>query len=56
MGKPVDVIQSVRLDDENDTLILLDQTVLPNEKNFLHLKELKDIWEAVNQNLITVSK
>lgn len=47
MGKPVDVIQSVRLDDENDTLILLDQTVLPNEKNFLHLKELKDIWDAI---------
>ncbi|MBT2687465.1 S-methyl-5-thioribose-1-phosphate isomerase [Bacillus sp. ISL-47] len=47
MGKPVDVIQSVRLDDENDALILLDQTVLPNEKNFLHLKELKDIWEAI---------
>ncbi|KON89862.1 methylthioribose-1-phosphate isomerase [Sporosarcina globispora] len=47
MGKPVDVIQSVRLDDENDTLILLDQTVLPNEKNFLYLKELKDIWDAI---------
>ncbi|MEH7323422.1 S-methyl-5-thioribose-1-phosphate isomerase [Cytobacillus firmus] len=47
MGKPVDVIQSVRLDDENNTLILLDQTVLPNEKNFLHLKELKDIWDAI---------
>lgn len=47
MGKPVDVIQSVRLDDENDTLILLDQTVLPYEKNFLHLKELKDIWDAI---------
>ncbi|WP_026583222.1 S-methyl-5-thioribose-1-phosphate isomerase [Bacillus sp. J33] len=47
MGKPVDVIQSVRLDDENDTLILLDQTVLPNEKNFLYLKDLKDIWDAI---------
>lgn len=47
MEKPVDAIQSVRLDDENDSLIILDQTVLPNEKNFLHLKELKDIWDAI---------
>lgn len=47
MGKPVDVIQSVRLDDEKDTLVLLDQTVLPNEKIFLDLKEMEDIWDAV---------
>jgi methylthioribose-1-phosphate isomerase len=37
---PVTVIQSVRLDDENDTLVLLDQTILPNETNFLELKEM----------------
>lgn len=47
MGKPVDVIQSVRLDDEKDALILLDQTLLPNEKRFLELKEMKDIWDAI---------
>lgn len=47
MGSPVDVIQSVRLDDENDMLILLDQTLLPNEKRFLELKEIKDIWDAI---------
>ncbi|WP_205685200.1 S-methyl-5-thioribose-1-phosphate isomerase [Peribacillus acanthi] len=47
MGKPVDVIQSVRLDDERDTLVLLDQTLLPNEKKFLELKEMKDIWDAI---------
>lgn len=41
------MIQSVLLDDENDTLIILDQTVLPNEKVFLHLKEMKDVWEAI---------
>jgi methylthioribose-1-phosphate isomerase len=46
---PVTVIQSVRLDDENDTLVLLDQTVLPNETNFLELKEMKDIWDAIYQ-------
>jgi methylthioribose-1-phosphate isomerase len=45
----VTVIQSVRLDDENDTLVLLDQTVLPNETNFLELKEMEDIWDAIYQ-------
>ena len=47
MENSVAVIQSVRLDDENDALILLDQTVLPNKKDFLELKELKDIWDAI---------
>ncbi|CAM3956573.1 S-methyl-5-thioribose-1-phosphate isomerase [Mesobacillus zeae] len=47
MEKPVEAIQSVRLDDDRDMLILLDQTLLPNEKKFLELKELKDIWDAI---------
>ncbi|MCJ8010938.1 S-methyl-5-thioribose-1-phosphate isomerase [Paenibacillus sp. KQZ6P-2] len=41
------MIQSVVLDDANDTLIILDQTLLPNEKVYLHLKEMKDIWDAI---------
>ncbi|WP_110931140.1 S-methyl-5-thioribose-1-phosphate isomerase [Paenibacillus bouchesdurhonensis] len=41
------VIQSVTLDDTNDTLIILDQTLLPNEKVFLELQEMKDIWDAI---------
>lgn len=41
------VIQSVTLDDANDTLVILDQTLLPNEKVFLELKEMKDVWEAI---------
>jgi methylthioribose-1-phosphate isomerase len=49
MQNPVTVIQSVRLDDENDTLVLLDQTLLPNETNFLELKEMGDIWDAICQ-------
>ncbi|NYE09096.1 methylthioribose-1-phosphate isomerase [Bacillus niacini] len=49
MQNPVTVIQSVRLDDENDTLVLLDQTLLPNETNFLELKEMEDIWDAIYQ-------
>lgn len=47
MGKPVEVIQSVRLDDSKDAVILLDQTLLPNEKVFLELTEMEDIWEAI---------
>lgn len=35
------------LDDENDELIILDQTLLPNETKFLHLKTMKDIWDAI---------
>lgn len=47
MSSPVDVIQSVRLDDERDTLVILDQTLLPNEKVFLQLQKIEDIWEAI---------
>lgn len=51
MGKTVDinqsVIQSVVLADEKDSIILLDQTLLPNEKRFLEIKEMKDLWEAI---------
>ena len=41
------IIQSVALDDEQDTLILLDQTKLPNEKLFLEIKSMKDLWDAI---------
>lgn len=41
------MIQSVTLDDANDTLVVLDQTLLPNEKVFLRLKEMKDVWDAI---------
>lgn len=49
MAKPVDMIQSVRLDDDKNTLVLLDQTKLPNEKVFLELTEMEDIWDAIYQ-------
>ena len=41
------MIESVKLDDETGELILLDQTLLPNETVFLRLKNQKDIWEAI---------
>ena len=47
MTTPVEAIQSVQLDDENSTLIILDQTLLPNEKVFLHLSTMEDIWDAI---------
>lgn len=42
------VIESVKLDDENNTLIILDQTLLPQEKKFLQLKKIEDIWEGIH--------
>lgn len=40
-------IESVKLDDENNALILLDQTLIPNETKYLHLTTQEDIWEAI---------
>lgn len=41
------VIQSVIIDDDNSTLVILDQTLLPNEKIFLRLTSQNQIWEAI---------
>ena len=43
----IDKFSAVKLDDENNTLIILDQTLLPNEVVFLELKEMKDVWDAI---------
>ena len=37
----------VKLDDENSSMVVLDQTLLPNEVVFLQLKEQEEIWEAI---------
>lgn len=42
-----EMIQSVVLDDENSTLVVLDQTLLPNKKVFLRLISNNQIWEAI---------
>ncbi|ALC83075.1 MULTISPECIES: S-methyl-5-thioribose-1-phosphate isomerase [Bacillus] len=47
MTTPVAAIQSVQLDDEQNALILLDQTLLPNEKVFLQLTTVEEIWDAI---------
>ncbi|AOY75892.1 S-methyl-5-thioribose-1-phosphate isomerase [Clostridium formicaceticum] len=41
------IVQSVILKDDEDALVLLDQTLLPAEKKFLKIKEMKDLWEAI---------
>lgn len=38
---------TVRLDDENNVLVILDQTKLPEDIEILHLKTQKEIWTAI---------
>lgn len=47
MTQDVSGFVSVKLDDENSEIIILDQTLLPNETKYLHLKTQKSIWEAI---------
>lgn len=39
--------ETVSLNDEEKSLVILDQTKLPNEINFLYLKTQKEIWNAI---------
>ena len=43
----VDKIVSVRLEDDKDALVILDQTLLPNEVKYLELKSKEAIFEAI---------
>ena len=38
---------TVRLDEEKNELIIIDQTKLPCEIEILHLKTAKEIWNAI---------
>ena len=38
-------VEAVRFEDGQ--LVLLDQTLLPGEKRFLHLEDVDDVWEAI---------
>lgn len=40
-------LESVRLDDANNAVILLDQTLLPNQTKYLTLTTQEQIWEAI---------
>ncbi len=39
--------ETVDLDDFNDSLVIIDQTRLPNEMVYLHLKSMNEIWKAI---------
>ncbi|WP_394962448.1 S-methyl-5-thioribose-1-phosphate isomerase [Candidatus Allofournierella excrementigallinarum] len=43
----VDDVVSVRLDDEKNALIILDQTLLPGETKYLTLTTQQQIWDAI---------
>ncbi|MAT45557.1 MAG: S-methyl-5-thioribose-1-phosphate isomerase [Anaerolineaceae bacterium] len=40
-------LETVYLDDENNALVIIDQTLIPIEVKYLHLTEQEDIWEAI---------
>lgn len=40
-------METVSLDDDRDSLIIIDQTLLPEETVYLHLKSQEEIWEAI---------
>lgn len=46
-NKNVINVETVALNDENSELIIIDQTLLPNETKYLHLKTQPEIWEAI---------
>ena len=47
MKKNIMNFENVALNEQEDALIILDQTKLPCEIKMLHLKDLKDIWQAI---------
>ena len=49
MEKPQFDLETVYLDDENDEIVLLDQTLIPNEIKYLHLSTQGEIWEAIQE-------
>ena len=39
--------ETVALDDENKTLVIIDQTKLPNKRQLLHLETLEEFYDAI---------
>lgn len=42
-------LETVMLDDANSALVIIDQTLLPNETTYLHLTTLPEVWEAIHE-------
>ncbi|MFK3939031.1 S-methyl-5-thioribose-1-phosphate isomerase [Alkalihalobacillus sp. NPDC078783] len=49
MKQLVDVIQSVYLSEDEGSLVILDQTLLPGQKVYAELKNPQDVWDAIVQ-------
>ena len=45
--KSIMTYETVELDEKEGALVILDQTLLPGEVKILHLKDQKDIWQAI---------
>lgn len=45
--KNIMAYETVDFDEQEDSIIILDQTKLPGEVKLLHLKEQKDMWQAI---------
>lgn len=42
-------LDGVRLSDQGDSVVIIDQSLLPNETVYLDLKEAEDMYEAIHQ-------
>ncbi|HHX19169.1 MAG TPA: S-methyl-5-thioribose-1-phosphate isomerase [Clostridiaceae bacterium] len=42
-------LENVKLSDRGDSVVIIDQTLLPNETVYLDLKEAADLYEAIHQ-------
>ena len=42
-------LETVYLDDENDAVVLIDQTLLPNEIKYLHLTTQPEIRQSIRE-------
>ncbi|WP_442857086.1 S-methyl-5-thioribose-1-phosphate isomerase [Bacillus sp. FJAT-45037] len=47
MINTANTIQSVKLSEDNDAVIILNQTLLPGQKKFETLTTTEDVWEAI---------
>jgi methylthioribose-1-phosphate isomerase len=48
-NKPTFDLETIYLNDEDNAIVLLDQTLLPNEIKYLHLTTQPEIWEAIKE-------
>lgn len=47
--KEVTHIESVKLSDDGRSVVIIDQTLLPNRMEYITLSTAKEIWEAINR-------